>query len=132
MAIPNFAALLASFPRPGDSLGYTGTWREGAMRPGLHPVLHNWVSGYAVDAEGQVFAADDDAWTKPRPVAEPRLRHALLAEAATRYPELAPLRPIRGPGDPVCPTCHGRLEVPQAAGVLCDCGNLGWVPAGAV
>jgi hypothetical protein len=127
-----FSALLVSFPRPGDPLGYAGTWREGAVRRGLVPLFHTWVTGYAVAADGQVFASERDDWQDARSVRDAREQHVARAQAALMYPELASLRPMRTAADPSCPQCHGRAEPIAAAGLICECGNLGWVPSGAV
>ena len=127
--LPAFQRLLASFPRPGDPLGYQGTWREAAVRRGLLPVFHTWEIGYAVDRTGEPYGSADDRWLDPAPLEDARTRHVVLAQAAAAYPELASLRPRRTPGDSVCPACEGRGGIPAYPAIICECGNLGWVPA---
>ena len=131
MALPGFEAVRASFPRPGDPLGYAGTWREAAVRAGFVPVFHDWTAGFAVDAAGVPHVSEDDDWAAPTPLTDPTFRHVVLAQAAAHYPELADLRPVRSTGDPTCPCCQGHGEIVGARGLICRCGNLGWIPAGA-
>ena len=130
MKIPGFSQLLASFPRPNDQLGYEGTWRERAIKHQLVPIYSDWVVSYAADEEGQVIATEDDEGRETGSVANIRQRHIVLALASRRFPELAKLQPVRGPNDPVCPSCKGAGGVAQYPDLICECGNLGWVPAG--
>jgi hypothetical protein len=132
MALPDFDALLASFPRPGDPLGYAGTWRESAVRAGFAPVFHDWTAGMGVDAEGEPFVSEDDDWTTATPVTNVRWRHIVLAQAAAHFPELARLRPVRVAGARTCPSCQGSGESLVAKDLICECGNLGWIPEGAL
>jgi hypothetical protein len=131
MKIPGFSQLLASFPRPNDRLGYEGTWRERAVKLGLVPIYSDWVISYAVDEEGQVIATEDDEGRgRTGAVTDIRQRHIVLAWASRGFPELAQLQPLRGPKDPVCPSCKGAGGVAQYPDLICECGNLGWIPAG--
>lgn len=129
MAIRGFEEVLTSFPRPGDRLGYAGTWRETAALHRILPVLSDWEVAYGLTAEGVVVSGPDDNWDPPVVVTDPIQRHAILAQAAARFPELAHLRPQRQPRDPDCSACHGVGGLPQYPTMICVCGNLGWVPA---
>ena len=130
MKIPGFDRLLASFPRPNDRLGYEGTWRERAVKRRLVPIFSDWVRSYAVDEEGQVIVTEDDEGRETGLVTNVRQRHVILALASRYCPELAPLQPVRNPTDPVCPSCKGAGGVAQYPDLICECGNLGWIPAG--
>jgi hypothetical protein len=134
MAIPDFRALLASFPRPGDPIGYAGTWREAAVRRDLLPVYSDWECCYALTEEAEPVYTADSRWTDPLPLTNPRHRFIVLAQAAERYPELASLRPKRAPTDPTCKSCNGTgksvVNGVTYEALLCECGGLGWYPAG--
>ena len=64
-----------------------------------------------------------------RVVNVPNAELALLAHAWIRFPELAPLVPLR-PADAIdCPACKGSGVCPhneQLLGVSCYCGGVGW------
>ncbi len=113
-------------------MGYEGTWREDAVKQRLVPIFSDWVVGFAVDEEGQVLCSDAEDSREYRPITNARQRHIVLAQAATRFPELVPLRPQRRPEDPICPSCKGAGGVSQYPDLICACGNLGWIPAGSV
>jgi len=130
MAIRGFDEILASFPRPGDRLGWAGTWREKAVLQGILPVFSDWETGYGLNANGEVLGSPDDVWARAGIVTDPVQRNAVMAQASIHFPELAYLRPERQPGDPDCTTCHGVGGFPQYPTMTCVCGNLGWVPAG--
>ena len=59
----------------------------------------------------------------------PNAELALLAQAWIRFPELAPLVPVR-PADAIdCPVCKGSGVCPrneQPPGFSCYCGGIGW------
>ena len=129
MAIRGFEEVLTSFPRPGDRLGYAGTWREKAALHRILPVLSDWEVAYGLTADGKVVSGADDNWDPPIAVNDPVQRNAILAQAAARFPELEYLRPQRQPNDPDCTTCRGAGGFPQYPTMICVCGNLGWVPA---
>ena len=130
MPILGFDRLLASFPRPDDRLGYSGTWREGAVKKGLLPVYSDWVTGYALTQDGAPVASEIDTWDRPLPVANARQRHIVLAQAGRLYPELSALRPERHAEDPDCPSCRGAGGLKDYPELICECGNLGWIPRG--
>jgi hypothetical protein len=135
MAIPGFRALLASFPIPGDPLGYyAGSWREAAVRHGLLPVYSDWECCYALTEGAEPVYTSDARWTDTLPLTNQRHRFIVLAQAAERYPELAFLRPKRAPADPTCRTCNGTgkrvVNGVTYEAILCECGGLGWYPAG--
>jgi hypothetical protein len=130
MTIAGFDQLLASFPLPHDPLGYEGTWRERAVERRLVPIYSDWVVSYAVDEEGQVIATEDDEGRDTGLVTNVRQRHIVLALGSRRFPELALLQPVRGPDDPLCPSCKGAGGVAQYPELICECGNIGWIPAG--
>jgi len=81
--------------------------------------------------DGEPVCSDAD-WGHPTRLTNPRYRHIVLAEAARRYPELASLKPLRAPSDPVCPSCKGAGGVAHYPNLICECGNLGWIPLGSV
>ncbi len=131
MKIQGFDRLLASFPRPSDPLGYEGTWREDAVANRFVPIYSDWVMGFALNEDGEPVCSDAN-WGHPTRLTNARYCHIVLAEAARRYPELASLKPLRTPNDPVCPSCKGAGGVAQYPNLICECGNLGWIPVGSV
>jgi len=86
----------------------------------------------AVDEIGHVLYSGDEMSAAFTALTNDRYRHIVLAQAAARFPELAQLRPTRRPEDPVCPSCRGAGGVAQYPQLICECGNLGWIPAGSV
>ena len=130
MKIPGFELLLRSFPRPGDDLGFHGTWRERAVEHGYLPVYSDWVQGFAINADGQAFYSEDDSWADAKKLTNPRYQHIVLAQAAAVFPELSNRRPVRNAGDPDCPSCGGAGGAADHPEIICECGNLGWIPRG--
>ena len=121
----------ASLPRPSDRLGFHGTWREAATRNGFLPIFSDWVVGYALDHNGDVFYAESDQeWSSPSRLTNARQRHIVLAQAASTFPELSGLAPVRQPGDLLCPSCKGVGGTAEHPELICECGNLGWIPFG--
>jgi hypothetical protein len=85
---------------------------------------------YLLTPSGDVLIADDVAGTLVP--ATPRQREIAYLNAARRHPELRALSPVRPPGAPDCPVCHGTGSPATAlAGqpVLCGeerCNSRGW------
>ena len=119
-----------------DVSGSAGTWKEAAVRHGLLPVYADWECAYALTPAGEPVYTAVDRWAAPDPLTNPRHRFVVFAQAADRYPELSHLRPTRGPDDPTCRSCGGTgyvwppNAVPGDPRILCECGGLGWYPAG--
>ena len=95
------------------------------------PVYSDWVVGFALNEDGEPVYSDSD-WGNAKRLTNARYRHIVLAEAARRYNELLFLEPKRTPNDPVCPSCKGAGGVAQYPNLICECGNLGWIPLGSV
>ena len=104
------------------------------MRARLVPVYSDWECCYALTEGAEPVYSCDGEWTSPVPLTNIRLRFIVLAQAALRMPELAELRPVRNPGDPTCSSCQGSGIVlvggEPAPTFICECGGLGWYPAG--
>lgn len=130
MPIPGFQEVLNSFPQPDDPIGYRGTWREAAVERGLLPVYSDWECCYALTPDGVPVYSAETSWAEPLTLTNRRHQVVVLAQAAERYPALASLRPQRQPGDPACPSCHGTGAMGPYPNLICECGGLGWVPAG--
>jgi hypothetical protein len=99
---------------------------------GLLPVYADWMCAYALKPDGAPVYSDEAEW---RPLTNARHRHIVFAQAAERYPSLSHLRPQRGLKDPDCPSCGGtgQVRLPEGTGpgvLMCECGGLGWYPAG--
>ena len=134
MAISGFDSVRARLASQVNRVGYTGTWREAAVQRKLLPVYDDWECCYALTADGDVVFSAEVDWRAPARLTNLRHRFVVLAAAADEYPELAYLRPIRRPGDPTCSSCGGtgRPKLPPGTGskIVCECGGLGWYPAG--
>ena len=111
-------------------------WEGAARARGLYPAYCDMSgAGIAVDRGGEIWYSESpETWTNVERVAEPDVRFAALGVALARHPELAHLRPQRGPDDPVCPLCGGRgspVQFPPRVrrSIVCQCGGLGWIPA---
>ena len=133
MKASDFYAVLRSFPRADDPLGFEGTWREAAVRAGFIPVYSDWESCFAITGDADVVHSDG-SWDAPQRLTNSRFRHIVFAQASMRYPELSELRPVRQPEDPDCPSCGGtglvRVGDMVYDNMICECGGLGWIPSG--
>ncbi len=114
--------------------GRERAWEAVPRARGLYPAYADWVGGFALDARGEVWFSESPAeWIAPERVKERAIRHAATGVAVRRYPELASLSPVRGPDDPICPTCKGAgrsMQLPPKLRywIVCECGGLGWIP----
>jgi hypothetical protein len=135
MKISNFEAVLRSFPRHNDPLGFEGTWREAAVHAHLIPIYTSFETCFALTDEGDVVYSDG-SWEQAQRLTNSRYRHIALAQAAARYPELIEIRPARQPDDPECRTCGGtglvRVGGKTYDEFICECGGLGWYPKNSV
>jgi hypothetical protein len=132
VGIPGFSEQLAILLAQRDVPGYSRTWKGQAVSKGLLPVYSDWACSYALTADGEPVYSEESDWL---PLTNRRHRHVVFAQAAARYPALAELRPQRRPDDPACSTCGGTGQVRLPEGVergvfICECGGLGWFPAG--
>jgi hypothetical protein len=134
MTIPHFEAMLARLSEQHAVLGFSGTWREAAVHQGLLPVYSDWECCYALTSDADVVYSADVQWPDPMRLTNERHRFVVLAQATDRYSELAYLRPVRRPNDPTCTSCGGtgQVDVPKGSEgkFICECGGLGWYPAG--
>jgi hypothetical protein len=132
--IDRFDILLASVAQSDRRLGYDGTWREEAVHRRLLPVYSDWECWYALTEQGEPVYAGEEGWNGLQPLTNRRHRFVVFAIAAATYPALANLRPVRKPEDPTCETCGGtgrpRLPPGVENSIICECGGLGWIPAG--
>jgi hypothetical protein len=100
------------------------------------PLYADWGGGVALRADGELIGF---LWNEPQSIkveTDPHLRFLAVVSGAERYPELAPLLPMRTSTDRDCPSCGGtgRLLDLEAHGVdtthiRCYCGGAGWLPA---
>lgn len=104
------------------------TWRDDTRERGLIPVLCDWEYFYALDAAGNPVRGQSDDWHDLEEVADPWMRHLVLAQAAIGSPDLERLRPMRRPSDPDCGRCEGAGTM-EGSLRICYCGGTGWLPA---
>jgi hypothetical protein len=80
-------------------------------------------------SDGKVVSFNRGEPYDPRVVDVPNAELALLAHAWIKFPELAPLVPLR-PADAVaCPACDGSGVLrhgERPTGFSCYCGGVGW------
>ena len=137
--MPLIADVIERLRARSPSKGGATTWVEDTLERGLLPVYTDWERYYALTPQADAVSAESAAWLKQVELVGLQ-RNAVLAQASTRYPELASLRPVRGPQDVICPWCKGAgsftvergPQVLSPGNVTCGCGGLGWVPAESV
>ena len=130
MRIPDFQSLLGSHPDDAQPPGEHATWRAAAIKRGLLPIYSDWECCYALTAEAEPVYSADVTWPEILPLTNERHRFVVLALAAKEYPALETLRPQRRTGDPTCRTCKGTGTPTVHDNIICECGGLGWFPAG--
>ena len=135
MAIAGFEAVIARLREQHGVEGYSGTWKDDAVRHGLVPVYSDWECAYALTPEGGLLYLEEAGWGAANPLTNLRHRFVAFAQAAEEYPEFAHLRPVRRPEDPECASCGGtgRVRLPDGVvlpNLMCECGGLGWYPDG--
>jgi hypothetical protein len=113
-------------------------WDAAVRSRGFIPVMQDWVGAWALTNDHQpVFLPDDDPLAV-EPIVDARERNVAFKRASERYPELTNLKPVRKSGDYDCPSCGGtgRIQLPpgvaEVSNIMCQCGGLGWLPAGYV
>ncbi len=99
------------------------------------PVLRDWGGCFLLRPDLSIMAA---AWDGSdfRLEEDPVFRNTVLLRASSEFEELRGLKPVREPDSPICPMCQGSGVVPRlppelADSIVCYCGGLGWLPAGA-
>ncbi len=131
-AVRSLIVELQSAPR---APGHFPNWLDKTLHVNLLPVYSDWQLLYALTPDGEPLSSDSDTWTTRTPLAGVE-RNAVLAQASTRYPSLAHLRPERSATSSLCPYCRGTGSFDVGQGdptispgrVICSCGGLGWVP----
>ena len=97
MSVPHFDSALSQLRKRQAVPGWSGTWREAAVRRGLLPVYEDWMCCYALTPDADVVYTADAGWADHTRLTNARHRFIVLAQTAKQYPELAYLRPVRGP-----------------------------------
>jgi hypothetical protein len=102
------------------------------------PVLLEWTSFLAIDAEGTCLWIDHDNEQGRREPASGLQELSLAIVGAARVPGLEAVLPPRPEGRSDCPHCEGRGSItlpgrdasgePTQVTVGCHCGGLGWLP----
>jgi hypothetical protein len=92
------------------------------------PTLGNQIYVWALRADGMVLCMDHEAFLHPvDEVYDPRTVHAVLADAARRYPELRELVPARPPpGVLPCEACGTTGWIEETKSGCSACEGLGW------
>ena len=97
------------------------------------PLWSDWLETVGIQPDGSLrkFSADGDQteYEGLRHVDRQAILIHSLLEGSRRYPQLQQVIPQRPPEAVVCPQCNGKGFAHQ--GVICSCGNIGWVPQGA-
>src|SRR5687767_11394062 len=87
-------------------------WVAAARRLGQRPVFADWVGIYTVGIDGSPYFAEYLDLRDQFAITDARERDMVWFRAAERYPDLAHLRPVRGPNDPTCSSCGGTGLAP--------------------
>ena len=105
-----------------------------ARRHRALPVYGDFMGYWMLTLRGELAFVPDDAQgtielVRGLPVERSAI-HVAFAQAARRYPVLAPYCPQRIAADLTCTHCDGTGRIRGApANIICQCGGLGWLPA---
>ena len=110
-------------------------WHKDVLAAGYYPAYADWMGVFALDPSGAVwFAPHAEDWSAAERVTEAELCHVARVQAARWTVNAIPFLPQRDQGAQTCPSCHGTGKPNTSARhwskVMCECGGLGWVPAG--
>lgn len=105
--------------------------RQVATALGVLPITDDWDRDFGVRlSDGRVVSFNRCEPYDLRVVDVPNAELSLLAHAWTKFPELAPLVPLR-PADAIdCAACNGIGVLPhdkRPSGFACYCGGVGWL-----
>lgn len=128
------SAIQATMPDTIDELiatlinGSSGSNFEAAARRfDALPLYDGWDGWVLLTRQGEVVDADEAGVLT---LAKEPMRTMCLVGGAERYPELAPLLPVRPTASKNCPHCNGTGWMPIGADGRFRCGTcraLGWV-----
>ena len=106
----------------------SGEEAEFARRWSLLLVYQDIGGTLAVNSAGEVYSLPHDSAGPPQLETDSRWRSVALSQAASRFEELAFLRPARPSSASVCSACSGVGRAPGGQfGILCGtCMGLGW------
>jgi len=102
-----------------------------ATKLGALPLLLDMGGLYGLRPNGDVVSIAWDAEEDAKIETDPRIVDIALFAGSERYPELAPLLPVRTSTSPVCPHCGGTgvpravAEYPALRNIRCWFGGLG-------
>lgn len=100
------------------------------MKYDFLPVYFGWARILGLTPACEIVGWDpDDDSQAPSIVSDPYLRRVVLAQAASRHPQLAALTPPRSPHAVTCDQCQGTGRLHDER-LVCECGGLGWVIPG--
>jgi hypothetical protein len=97
-------------------------------RHGALPLYVGWIETFGIRPDGELVRwSNDGEFEGTLPIEEPSWALLALVRGASRYPELRPLLPVRGPD---APDCRCRAIPMCASGEVgcAECGGLGWLP----
>ena len=126
------------FPRAADPPRFANMvseseWHTAARKRGQIPVYSDFVGVFTIDQAGRGFFAECADLRDQIEITDPKELHVVRWLAAERRPEVAHLRPARGPRDPSCASCggsgHPSYAPHTAHNLICECGGSGWMPA---
>ena len=112
-------------------------WEDAAKRMDQRAVYADWMCIYTIAEDGITYYSARVDLTDQAQLTDAKHINIVRHLAAERYPELAHIEPLRTPDDPDCSSCGGTgvpdlpAEVPRDR-IICECGGLGWIPAGYV
>lgn len=93
-------------------------------------LYRGWGTDIAIRADGSFVLVHEDSESEPlvNYEASPNWELMALVAGVERYPELAPLLPVRGASGPDCSGCKGQGRIPDTLVFCSECSGLGWLP----
>ena len=123
-------ALQKYLAAPGDA---SREVHSAARRHGVLPLWSDMGGCLVLRPDGEILTFGWDTPGQLEDVSseldDRQLVHAARVHAASHFPDIDGLRPVKPHDAVVCPGCHGAGRLPDVPeNVVCMCGGAGWMP----